>query len=119
MLIINSQASWSDSCEKYPFNIGVITDGDGDKLKIMSTSDARVILDNISNIEAAKEKATLEAIMTAKARLADYLVQDDGPRVQLRGVVLIDDCYTPLKIVKVTVMISSATIKQAQKADQK
>lgn len=126
MLLINSGVAWTASCAEYPYAIGLTVEPpSGDKWRILSTYSVRIYLDDISensDMGSAKDNATMNAIIKAKAQIANYMESTveltpkgkvTSSKIKLKGVYLEADCYTPLKEVRVTVGISSSSIKRA------
>lgn len=70
ILIINSGAAWSASCEDYPYTVGItpLSEG-GDKIKLLSTYSASINFDDTSAIRDAREEATMQA----KAQISSFL----------------------------------------------
>lgn len=106
----SSFAYCQKSCSQYPFDKGVRTFTVNSVTKIVSTGQAKVLIDDIDSIKNAREEATIEA----KAQILKAKTINTPSQPLLKGVANLGSCYTKSSHSRVTVSLSATTIKNSQ-----
>ena len=137
----------SATCANYPLSVGSSFEPVDNGIKILSTYEVSVPLDDVDLVIDAREEATQEAKAAIAAFMSEQIVKacdqftdtktsikisgdqkdidftkikqkicslSSSTQALLRGVVPLADCYTPGKVLRVTVGIKPETIAGAE-----
>ena len=148
--LLVSQNAYAGSCEDYPERRGMNYVEVENGIKILSTVEASVPVNDIDVESAAYDEAKLlakseitsflEEIVEAEDRIASKMMSNikingesksksvdiekakeqikkisSNSRALLKGAVVVGDCYTPGKVLRVTIGIKPETIAAAEK----
>ena len=148
LVVFTQGAAIAGSCNAYPETIGVKTIDTPSGVKILSTAQVSVPIDDVDVYSMALEEGQVEARAAISAFMevslnkecdnmklttSEIQITSEGKSVDvakvkatlcsarsqtdalLRGSVVIGDCYTPGKFLRVTVGIKPATVSQASR----
>ncbi len=102
------------SCGSYPVKEGLTSEIVEGGVKIISTTQVKVLSDNPEDVMNAFEKAKQLSKIQIRRFISQGSGENDYFQGVLKGVVKLGSCYEPKKYVKVTLGISPKTINQAK-----